>query len=356
MIIMVEFRNILSEWYKENGRFLPWRTTSDPYAIWISEIILQQTQVKQGIEYYERFVSRFPDIESLALADESEVLKVWQGLGYYSRARNLHHTAKLLVSLNKGRFPENYDGIRKLKGIGDYTAAAIASIAFNLPYAAVDGNVYRFLSRIYGISVPIDNGKGKKVFADLAGQLIDEANPGLFNQAMMEFGALQCVPRNPDCEVCPFANRCSAYGNSLVGELPVKSKRVVQRNRYFNFLVVHSKKTNKLYLQKRLSNDIWANLYQFPLLETEKNETREQVMKSDNWSRCFKDKSLLIGAVSPVEIHLLSHQKLHIRFWELWLEEELKEDSLISVTHDEIHQFPVPKPIERYIISEGPNW
>ncbi len=351
---MIEFRKILRAWYKENGRQLPWRETADPYAIWISEIILQQTRVDQGGAYYERFLKKFPDVESLAMANESEVLKTWQGLGYYSRARNLHTAAQQIVQEFQGRFPNRYEEIRQLKGIGDYTAAAIGSIAFQLRYAAVDGNVYRVLSRIFGIATPIDSTKGKKQFAELANQLMEESDPGLFNQAMMEFGALQCVPRNPDCLTCPLNDCCFAFKNRAFNQFPVKAKQLIQRDRYFTFLVLQDS-ARHIYLHKRPVNDIWANLFQFPLLESEKLESPEELMESEKWDRLFNSMTLRLGTVTSSHIHLLSHQRLHIRFWEIVAEEGIKNETLLKVSLEEVHHYPVPKPIENYLKKMGIN-
>ena len=228
----------LHAWYARNHRVLPWRGITDAYRIWISEIILQQTRVVQGYEYYNRFVSRFPDVRALAAADDDEVMKLWQGLGYYSRARNLLAAARQVVERFGGEFPTTYDDIRSLPGIGDYTAAAIASFAYGLPHAVVDGNVYRVLSRIYGIDTPIDTTEGKKLFAALADELLDRQDPGGYNQAMMEFGALYCVPRSPQCGGCIFADRCMALATGRVEELPVKQGRTVVKPRYFNYFYV----------------------------------------------------------------------------------------------------------------------
>ena len=217
---------------------MPWRKTSDPYKIWLSEIILQQTRVAQGLPYYETFAKKFPTVHHLAKENEKVVMKTWQGLGYYSRARNLHYTAKFISKNLKGKFPNEFEEIKKLKGIGDYTASALASFAFNKPHAVVDGNVFRVLSRVFGIKTPIDSSKGKKIFTEKAKSLLDKKNPGTFNQAIMEFGALQCVPQNPDCNNCPLKKNCKAFEKNLVEVLPIKSKKIKTRNRYFNYLIV----------------------------------------------------------------------------------------------------------------------
>lgn len=264
------FSKILTHWYSNNKRDFPWRQTKDPFRIWLSEIILQQTQVKQGLPYYEAFVSTYSTVFELANANESDVLKLWQGLGYYSRARNLHATAKYIANECDGIFPNNYKDLLKLKGIGDYTASAISSICFNEVSAVVDGNVYRVLSRYFGIETPINSAKGIKEFKQLAQELIDKNKPAEFNQAIMEFGAIQCKPSNPDCSVCPFNSSCVALQKNMIGLLPIKLKANKVKKRYFNFLVFVS--TNrKTILEKREGKGIWQNLYQFPLIESDKS-------------------------------------------------------------------------------------
>lgn len=234
-----EISDILIRWYEENKRDLPWRRTSDPYLIWISEIILQQTRVVQGLEYFNRFTERFPNVAALAMADEDEVMKYWQGLGYYSRARNLHAAARQIMNDFDGVFPRTREEVLSLRGIGDYTVAAICSFAYRLPYATVDGNVFRVLARLFDIDLSIDGGEGKKYFTALAQSLLDERRPDLFNQAMMEFGALQCVPKSPDCECCPLNGKCLGLAARRVERLPVKSGKTVVKPRYFNYLYIH---------------------------------------------------------------------------------------------------------------------
>ena len=255
-IQLMIFSKILNHWYSNNKRSLPWRQTKTPYLIWLSEIILQQTQIKQGLPYYEAFVEAYPTVFDLAKAEERKVLKLWQGLGYYSRARNLHATAQYIVEELNGEFPNNYRELLKLKGVGDYTASAIASICFNEPMAVVDGNVYRVLSRYFGIETPINSSKGIKEFKQLAQRLIDKNNPADYNQAIMEFGAVQCKPQNPNCDVCPFQDGCVAFEKKRIDELPVKIKAAKASKKYFNFLVIISK-DNKTLLQKRKEKGIW---------------------------------------------------------------------------------------------------
>lgn len=309
------FSKTLTHWYSNNKRNLPWRQTSDPYFIWLSEIILQQTQVKQGLPYYEAFTSEFPSVFHLAKAEESKVLKLWQGLGYYSRARNLHATANYIVNELNGEFPKNYKELLKLKGVGDYTASAIASICFNEVTAVVDGNVYRVLSRYFGIDTPINSSKGAKEFKALAQELIDKNNPADFNQAIMEFGATQCKPKNPDCQICPFQEGCIAFNTNVIGDLPVKIKSAKAKKKYFNFLVFISK-DDKTILEKREGKGIWQNLYQFPLVETEKNVTAKTL------ETLIKDYGLLKNQHYEISlynkdtiVHKLSHQHLHTKFW-----------------------------------------
>lgn len=277
--------NILSErlleWYKENKRELPWRDTTDPYLIWISEIILQQTRVAQGYEYFLRFVRRFPDVASLAAASEDEVMKYWQGLGYYSRARNLHAAAK---SMN-GKFPVTYEDVRGLKGVGDYTAAAICAFAYNMPYAVVDGNVYRVLSRYLGIDTPIDSTEGKKVFAVLAQEMLDERRPTDYNQAIMDFGAIQCTPQSPNCMFCPLADRCFALSKGLIAHLPVKQHKTKTVNRYFNYIYVRM--GAETLIHKRTENDIWKNLFELPLVEAERDLSEEEFFSISAISHAF---------------------------------------------------------------------
>ncbi len=339
-------------WYEQNKRDLPWRETTAPYAIWLSEIILQQTRIDQGLNYYLKFIERFPSVIDFANATEDEVLKMWQGLGYYSRARNMHSTAKTIVSQFQGEFPASYKELIQLKGVGEYTAAAIASIAFNLPHAAVDGNVYRVLSRLFGIDLPIDTGQGKKAFTQLANELIDHQHPGNFNQAVMEFGAIQCTPRNPDCEICPFQQSCQAYLTDTINKLPVKKGKVKIRKRFFNYLIIINE--SDTFLQKRTQNDIWKNLYEFPLVETEKKQSSEEVL-----NRFFKDShpasEVHITNKSNWQKQVLSHQHIFYRFIYLKITGENNiPPALVKVNKKDIFNFAVPKPIEKEL--EKTNW
>ena len=260
---MASFAETLISWYDDHKRDLPWRGETDPYKIWVSEIILQQTRVQQGWDYYHRFLDNFPNVKTLAEADEEKVLKVWQGLGYYSRARNMHAAAREIMAEHHGIFPQTYDKIRSLKGIGNYTAAAIASIAFHLPYPAVDGNVIRIVSRIFGICDDVTQPTVLKRITAICETEIDPAQPGVFNQAAMDFGAMQCVPRNPKCDECPFQSNCYAFKNNLTDTLPIKKKKGESKHRFFHFTIYLS--DNQTIIEKRTSSDIWKNMYQFNL-------------------------------------------------------------------------------------------
>lgn len=289
-------------WYAANGRDLPWRRTKDPYRIWISEIILQQTRVDQGTEYYNRFIKRFPSVEALAFASTDDVMRQWEGLGYYSRARNLHAAARQVVE--QGSFPQSYEAVRALKGIGDYTAAAICSFAYDMAYAVVDGNVFRVLSRYYGIDTPIDATAGKREFSQLAKFVLDERHPAMYNQAIMDFGALVCTPRLPKCVECPLNDGCVACADGRVETLPVKSKRTVVKERYLTYLLFIEENTDGLksiFLHRRLEGDIWAGLYEPHVVESDKKLSVENVVPSG---------CCVIGAVEGLK-HQLTHRLIH---------------------------------------------
>lgn len=339
----------LSVWYLANKRELPWRDISDPYLIWISEIILQQTRVNQGMSYYLRFIERFPTVVDLALSEEDEVLKYWQGLGYYSRARNLHKAARQVLAEFGGVFPVEHANVLKLAGIGDYTAAAICSFAYNQPYAVVDGNVYRVLSRLFGIETPIDSGAGKKEFASLAQELISKSDPGNHNQSIMEFGALQCVPVSPDCATCPLQQNCRACELNSVDKLPIKSKKTKVTNRYFNYFFIEL--CGKTYLQKRIAKDVWQNLFEFPLVEADKFLTVDELVETDGFKNLFSG----INEVEVVKIsnpmkHVLSHRVIYAQFLTVKITDEntvLSELSKASLA--EIDQFAVSRLMELFL-------
>ena len=331
-------------WYREHQRDLPWRQTRDPYKVWLSEIILQQTRVAQGMPYYLRFVEAFPTVHDLANAPEEQVLKLWQGLGYYSRARNLHTTAKMVAEDFEGKFPETYKGLKSLKGVGDYTASAIASFCFDVPEPVVDGNVYRVLSRYFGIDIPINSTEGIKYFKELAREVMDSENIRDYNQGIMEFGAIQCAPKNPYCLLCPLQESCVALQENKVDQLPVKLNKTKIRNRYFNYLVLLDDDGNTI-LEQRRGKGIWQNLYQFPLIESEKmlqaEALRPLINKKNNLP---KTESLSLYNNKPV-VHKLSHQHLHTQFWILKTSDILKE----GTPWKEIGGFPVPVLIADFI-------
>lgn len=348
----MDLSQILLDWYQQNQRDLPWRRTNDPYAIWLSEVILQQTRVDQGMPYWFRFLEAFPTATDLANADEQEVLRLWQGLGYYSRARNLQAAAKVIRDDYKGVFPNQYDQIRSLKGVGDYTAAAISSIAFNLPHAVVDGNVYRFLSRLFAISTPIDSTIGKKEFSELANELLDKNNPGIFNQALMEFGAMQCKPSNPDCFNCPFMQHCQSYASSSVSEYPVKSKKTKTRNRYFNYLILSDEKNT--IIQKREAKDIWQGLYQFPLIESENKNHVTIDLSNTDIAQYIKGASYSLVKSSSVVKHVLSHQIIYAKFWWIKLENipSMGATEYIDIPWSQLSDFGMPQLIVKYLENE----
>jgi len=305
------FSNKLAKWYEINKRALPWRETTDPYRIWLSEIILQQTRVIQGLPYYMRFIERFADVGQLAAAPEHEVLRLWQGLGYYSRARNLHSCAKEIVKNNASRFPETFAELRQLRGIGDYTAAAIASISFGAPVAVVDGNVYRVLSRIFGLDANIGSPGGKKAFAKLANDLLNPAQPDIHNQALMEFGALHCTPRNPKCESCVFADGCFARARGAQLDLPVKTKQKSARTRYFYYAVV--RKGSSLLMGERSGKDIWRGLFDFALIESPRRLGEANIIAQIN-RRFNTQMQAEAVTISQSYKHILTHQRIFSRF------------------------------------------
>ena len=341
----MDFEKRLIDWYSINKRELPWRDTKDPYYIWLSEIILQQTQVKQGLPYYNAFVKKYPSVFDLAAASEEDVLKLWQGLGYYSRARNLHTTAKHIANDFNGVFPDNYNDLLKLKGIGDYTASAIASIAFNEVTAVVDGNVYRVLARYFGIDTPINSTAGIKEFKTLASSLIDKQRPATYNQAIMEFGARQCKPKSPDCTSCPINDGCVALQKNIVGALPVKLKKTKVTTKYFNFLVCIDKDKNILF-EKRNKKGIWQNLYQFPLVESEKSLSVDEfhLLNLENTALISTEFDYSLYNETD-KVHKLSHQHLYTKFWIVEIT-QLPEES-ISVTT--LKKYPAPVLISDFI-------
>ncbi len=337
----MKFSRYICDWYDSNFRDLPWRQTTDPYRIWLSEIILQQTRVDQGMSYYLKFIDQYPTVFDLANANEDHVLKNWQGLGYYSRARNLHYTAQYIVSELEGKFPNNFKELKKLKGVGDYTAAAIASFSFKEPVAVVDGNVYRVLSRYYGVSTPIDSTEGKKQFQELANTSLNPDQPDKHNQAIMEFGALFCTPKKPNCSSCGLKNSCWAYGNNKVEELPIKSKKTKQKTVYFNYLYITDDEF--CLLNKRAGKGIWQNLHEFPLLESKK-----EIDSPDKLEHPLL-KNLTFNEVSHQYKHILSHRIILAKFWSFSAANVPNTKGLIRTPIKELHQFAVPKLIENYL-------
>ena len=341
----MKFSNVLIKWYLQNKRSLPWRETRDPYHIWLSEIILQQTRVAQGLPYYEAFLKQFPHVKALAKTNEEEILKLWQGLGYYSRARNLHFTAKQISEELNGEFPKDYKGLLKLKGVGEYTAAAIASFSYKEPVAVLDGNVFRVLSRYFGIDLDISQSKTKSEFQKLAQSLLPKNKADVFNQAIMEFGALQCVPKNPNCNDCVFNSSCFALQKNAVGNLPFKSKRTKNRKRFLNYLILEDLKQN-IIVEKRTGNDIWRNLFQFPLIE-EFEERNSNITMEFISNFKFNDKQpIKFQVLNEAYIkHKLSHQDLHIRFYKLSFDCELKGAESV----EKIKEYPFPIVLYNFI-------
>lgn len=340
--------SVLIGWYKKNARNLPWRQTRDPYRIWLSEVILQQTRVEQGRPYYQKFVNRFPSVFDLARADEEAVLKLWQGLGYYSRARNLLKTARQVVADFDGRFPSDFTALKKLPGIGDYTAAAISSFAFELPHPVVDGNVQRFLSRYLGMGLPINSAKGKKKIT-LAAQLIfNDKFPALHNQAIMEFGALQCKPVNPSCNLCPLLAGCVAFQKKSVHRLPLKIKNSPPVDRFLHYLVINS--PGGILVRKRTGNDIWKNLYDFPAIESGRQLSPRQLMKTQAWKKLFGSCRVHLVSVSSTYDHKLSHQALHCIFLIIKAGNHLPASGQFrKVPLKNLHSLAVPRLIERFL-------
>ncbi|MBZ4189721.1 A/G-specific adenine glycosylase [Niabella beijingensis] len=346
-MIHSHFSQTLLFWNRtENKRIMPWKGIRDPYKIWLSEIILQQTRVDQGLKYYENFITRFPSVDDLARAEDQEVFKLWEGLGYYSRCKNLILTARKISFERNGRFPDTYEEILKLKGIGPYTAAAIASFAFRLPHAVIDGNVFRVLARIFGIREPIDTTAGKKQFTTLANQLLDKKNPGIYNQAIMDFGAVVCKPAAPECEQCPFNTVCVAYKKELVNLLPVKVKKTAVRTRYFYFFLPAHR--NTFPVRERLNRDIWQHLYEFPLIEAAAEMTPEALLRA-----AVKNGWLEKGAaaaISPVFTQKLSHQLIKSVFVSCRLRAKgTGFNDYRWVKKDLLQTLPFPKTITRYL-------
>lgn len=342
------FSRCIIEWYKANGRELPWRQTKDPYKIWISEIILQQTRVIQGYGYYKRFISRFPDLHTLANANEDEVMKHWQGLGYYSRCRNLYSAAQAIES--KGHFPTSYTDILNIKGVGEYTAAAICSFAYDMPYPVVDGNVYRVLARWMGISTPVDTNDGKKLFKQLADSLIDKKRPAIYNQAIMDFGALQCTPQSPKCETCPLQDSCIAFGTHSVDRYPYKKLKTKTETRFFYYFYTRTHDNTHIYINKRNSDGIWANLYEFPLIESKQEMDDEKLFNSDDFIKTFSKGTIeSINKVASNVKHVLSHRTIHASCYVVNMKQNKTPSKHFKLIREEdFDKFPVSRLVSRF--------
>ncbi len=351
-IDLMDFKRLLKEWYVQNARVLPWRETTDPYLIWVSEVILQQTKVVQGMAYYYRFTEVFPTVKHLARANEDEVLKLWQGLGYYSRARNMLASAKHIVNELNGQFPQTYNDLLKLKGVGEYSAGAIASFAFKQPVPAIDGNVYRIIARIFGVFDSPFTSSGKAVFRSMVEELMDFSAPDEFNQALLDFGALQCIPRNPNCNGCPFAAYCYAYINNVISVLPVKAKKGKVRNRFFSYLLIRDGYFT--YIAKRNANDIWRSLYEFPLIESDMQLSVEELQKTNEWLSLFGDDVPTVLYVSSPVKHLLSHQVIWAQFIVVRILQPASalQDGYKKVLTASINRYSIPTLIDNFLAAE----
>ena len=333
----VTFSNKLINWYNHNKRDLPWRKTKDPYKIWVSEIILQQTRIEFGIKYYNKFLKRYPDVKKLANSKEIDLMKIWEGLGYYSRAINMLKTAKIVLNSFNGVFPLEYEQLIQLPGVGDYTASAISSICNDELQVVVDGNVLRFLSRIHKIDLPIESIKTKKYFKKLGFKLIQDVKPGDFNQALMDYGSTICKPKKFDCNNCLFSSDCKAFNSNSVENYPVKKKKIKVKDRFLNYVVVVTN-DNKTQIKKRDSSGIWKNLYEFPLIETKIETSAKQISKELDLN--LKD----LLSVKKIN-HRLSHQLLHITFFVYKVDYKL--DDLVDI--NALASYPFPKPINKFI-------
>lgn len=342
------FSSRIIEWYKHHKRDLPWRNTRDPYRIWLSEIILQQTRVVQGMPYYYRFVEAYPTVLELAAAPSQEVMRLWQGLGYYSRARNLHQTAQHVAQHLNGVFPNTYEELLKLKGIGTYTAAAIASFAFDQPVAVVDGNVYRVLARVFGIETDIASPAGQKEFAVLANTLLPPDKAAIFNQAMMEFGAIQCTPTSPDCLLCPFQYSCQAYATGQVAVLPFKSKKIKVKERFFNYFVIVQ--DNKIAMRRRTARDVWQELYDFYLVEADALYSTLDAPTADPWIGAILP-SVQVEAPARTYTHVLTHQRIQAQFWVIHIANDIPislPKDVLFFSQSAIEDLPKPVLIASY--------
>lgn len=345
-------RNLLSWNRLENNRSMPWKGENDPYKIWLSEIILQQTRVEQGLEYYNNYIKKYPTIKKLASARDTEVYKLWEGLGYYNRCRNLLITARYIAAELKGQFPDKYESILKLKGVGPYTAAAIASFAFNLPYAVVDGNVMRVLSRYFGIEIPADSVAGKTYFTTLANKLLQKDAPAIFNQAIMDFGATVCKPKNPDCKKCPMNKNCLAFNTDAIDDYPVKGKRPARQTRWFYYVVASFR--NQFYIRKRTGKDIWHNLHEFILIESDSVVDDEQ-LHTGNAFRNIIGNDFRVSGISATYNQVLTHQFISGKFIRVELLKKKAIKGYELVTKDRLSKLAFPVFIINYFKAEGYN-
>tara|TARA_B100000242_G_scaffold289562_1_gene259573 strand:- start:231 stop:1271 length:1041 start_codon:yes stop_codon:yes gene_type:complete len=340
----MRFSRIVLYWYITNQRDFPWRKSKSAYRVWLSEIILQQTKTSQGLSYYNKIIKTFPTIKELAEASEEQILKLWQGLGYYSRARNLHFTAKYIQNNLNGVFPNDYNSLIKLKGIGPYTAAAISSICFNEKRAAVDGNVYRILARVFNIDTAINSSKGIKTFQELANSLISDRNPGDYNQSMMDIGATICTPKNPKCNQCPLNSICHAHDNNTFDNLPVKIKKTKIKHRNFNYLCIEY--NGNFLMKKRTQKDIWKNLYDFPLIEGDRIPQENDIDYKKLLNSILENE--IIAEKTKHYKHQLSHQKLHITIKYIKTKKLYNDNDFLKVNRRQVKELPFPKPIERF--------
>jgi A/G-specific adenine glycosylase len=345
----MKISHLLLNWYKKNKRNLPWRDTKDPYKIWLSEVILQQTRIDQGLSYYYKFRDQFPTVFLLADAPEDKIFKMWQGLGYYNRARNLHYTAKEIAHKRNGLFPDNFSDLKKLRGVGDYTAAAIASFAFKEPVAVVDGNVKRVIARVFQIEKIIETAPAKNMINEIAHQIISESHPDIHNQAIMELGSLVCKPANPDCNACPLNEKCLALKNNYVKRLPIKKKKLERKKRHIDYFLISN--TKDVYIKKRSEKDIWSGLYDFPHLESPLKFPENPI--SANGKIHINDDQLNGSVIhtSKVYRHILSHQELLIRFIFIRsdLKDSVKNQQFIRVSLSNLEEYPVPRVIDRFL-------
>ena len=348
-----QFAEKLIKWYRSNRRDLPWRNTDDPYSIWLSETILQQTRVAQGLPYYERFLHHYPTLRDLANADDDDVMKLWQGLGYYSRARNMLKAARYIYQNLDGKWPTTAKALQKLSGIGPYTSAAIASFAFGEPIPVIDGNVYRVVSRYLDIPTDITQSAGKNDIQKGLNAIFDPSQPAEFNQAIMELGALVCTPKNPSCDICPVNSSCLALRKKTIQQRPVKSKKTKVMDRYLEILVLKSHQN--VAFQQRPNKGVWSNLWTFPILEFEQKPSEREVLESSAFQHVVGNLSFSIQKKYSAGTHLLSHRKLHLRYWEIEIEPSVLENDLPyrMISWDELHTFAVPKPIEVFLKKRG---